>query len=166
MNREMIPLLRRLVRLSEEQTQLEQFYADARHDMVALIERLIELLEGTGASPELGPQPSALLSANEAKFGSNRRSKRKVWRIKGRIVRLTKTLDTLIRALAVSSPGVWRTAKDLAGQLGRDPNNVKPHAVAQAIFRLRQELQRAGLNGRMIEGRRGRGWRWKTPDEG
>jgi DNA-binding response OmpR family regulator len=129
--------------------QREQENAKVRRDMIAQIDRWLD------------PDDSRPTDTEKA-FGSVGG----VFHFKGCTVRLPKKLATLMRALAVSSPGKWRTAKDLASQLGDAAKGVKPHTVAQAIYRLRKELQRAGLDGRMIESQRGYGWRWKAQDKG
>ena len=162
---QIVPMLRRMLLRLEEMEQAEQFSADARHLMKAQIEGWLESVDTTQALPELSLRDTATLIAIERDLGSNR----EVFRIKGRIVRLPKTLAKLARALAVPSPGKWKTAKDLSVQLGNIGNNAKCgkyHAITQAVYRLRKELRRAGLNGRLIESRRGYGWRWRDPDKG
>jgi DNA-binding response OmpR family regulator len=156
LRREQIIALRRMLVRLEEMEQAEQLNAAARRAMATQIECWLDSVDTTRSLAELVPQDSATLTATETGFGSNR----EVFRIKGRIVRLPTTLAKLLRALAVSSPGTWKTAKDLAGQFGNH------HTITQAVYRLRKELRCAGLDGRMIESRRGYGWRWKAPDKG
>ena len=124
-----------------------------------VLEDQIEQLRDSDDTPKRGRRSRATLGRATA------RPMREEFNIKGRTVWLPKTLARLMRALLVS-PGTWKTTKDLAVLLGDNDRAARPHAVAQAVYRLRRELRRAGMDGELVKGHRSHGWRLNFPDKG
>jgi DNA-binding response OmpR family regulator len=158
-----VAVLRRMQARLEQVEQAEQVNAALRREMKALLDQLLDCLIGGLPLPDARVRQPVAFAAAMQEIAP----RREAVPVGNRTLRLPRTLAGLMRALLAPPPRTWRTAAELAAQLGVSVprKSDATHAVAQAVYRLRKEMERAGLDGRMIEGRRGLGWRWKTPDK-
>ena len=134
-----------LVLLRKMLYQIE-YLERSRREISILIKRCLDLLDSTATERAVVPN-------------------RKVFRIRGHRVELPKMLADLVEALT-ASPGTWMKAEQLTLKLGDNVTARTGHGISQVVYRLRKELKLAGIDGRIIESSRRRGYRWRSADKG